>query len=69
MTLPQLEGVKRLAAWSNEPGAAIWSAAVAPRRLSDGLTRIEGALLGQPLKNQLRWSFNEVGELHWACAA
>lgn len=69
VTLPQLEGVKRLAAWSNEPGAAIWSATVAPRRLSDGLTRIEGALLGQPLKNQLRWSFNEAGNLHWACAA
>ena len=33
VTLPQLEGVKRLARWSDTPSAAIWSATVAPRRV------------------------------------
>jgi N-acetylglucosamine-6-phosphate deacetylase len=69
VTLPQLEGVRRLACWSGEPGAAIWSATVAPRRLSDGGTGVEDALLGKPLKEQLRWSRQAAGDLHWACAA
>ena len=69
VTLPQLEGVRRLARWSGEPSAAIWSATVAPRRLSDGGTGVEDALLGKPLKEQLRWSRQAAGDLHWACGA
>ena len=68
VTLPQLEGVKRLAAWSGEPGAAIWSATVAPRRVIDSEASLEPSLIGCSLKELLRWSQTD-GELHWACAA
>ena len=68
VTLPQLEGVKRLARWSDHPGAAIWSATVAPRRVIAQAQSIEEALIGQSLHDQLRWSRQEE-ELHWECAA
>ena len=35
VTLPQLEGVKRLARWSDAPSAAIWSATVASHPAGD----------------------------------
>ena len=68
VTLPQLDGVKRLARWSGHPGAAIWSATVAPRRVIGNAQTIEDALVGQPLGRQLRWSM-KGSELHWRCAA
>ena len=68
MTLPQLEGVKRLATWSGAAGAAIWGATVAPRRVIGTAGTLNDALLGQQLTNLLRWSQRE-GELHWGCAA
>lgn len=68
VTLSQLEGVKRLAAWSGEPGAAIWSATVAPRRVIGEAESIADALIGRPLKQLLRWNQSEE-DLHWACAA
>ena len=68
VTLPLLEGVKRLARWSGHPGAAIWSATVAPRRVIALAQSIEEALIGQPLSHQLRWSKPEE-DLHWECAA
>ena len=68
VTLPQLEGVKRLATWSCEPGAAIWSATVAPRRVIQSDATLANALIGRSLSELLRWSQND-GELHWACAA
>ena len=68
VTLPQLEGVKRLARWSDHPGAAIWSATVAPRRVIGRAQTIEAALIGQPLDRQLRWSM-KGSELDWGCAA
>ena len=68
VTLPLLEGVKRLARWSGHPGAAIWSATVAPRRVIAQAQSIEEALIGQPLSHQLRWSKPEE-DLHWECAA
>ena len=68
VTLPQLEGVKRLAAWSREPGAAIWSATVAPRRVIQSDAGLAQTLIGQSIKELLRWSLRD-GELQWACAA
>ena len=68
VTLPQLEGVKRLALWSGAPGAAIWSATVAPRRAMGRVETVPDALIGQPLTQLLRWS-QPSGRLHWACAA
>ena len=69
VTLPQLEGVKRLARWSNHGSAAIWSATVAPRGLINGLTVIDNALIGKPLSALLRWHQTEQGDLDWSCAA
>ena len=68
VTLPQLEGVKRLARWSGHPGAAIWNATVAPRRVIGDATGCMDALIGRPLTQLLRWR-QEDGDLHWACAA
>jgi N-acetylglucosamine-6-phosphate deacetylase len=69
VTLPQLEGVKRLAHWSREVGPAIWSATVAPRRVIHIADGIQEALIGQPLSQLLRWTQNDAGDLHWADAA
>ena len=68
VTLPQLEGVKRLALWSGASSAAIWSATVAPRRVMGTADTVPDALIGQPLTRLLRWS-QHVGKLQWACAA
>ena len=68
VTLPQLDGVKRLARWSGDPGAAIWGATVAPRRVIGKAQTIDEALIGQPLTDQLRWTLAGE-ELHWGCAA
>ena len=67
VTLPQLDGVKRLARWSCQP-AAIWSATVAPRLVIGKAQSINEALIGQPLTDQLRWTLAGE-ELHWGCAA
>ena len=69
VTLPQLEGVKRLARWSEAPSAAIWSATVAPRRVIGTTQTIEDALIGQRLADLLRWNQAPDGELSWHCAA
>ena len=69
VTLPQLEGVKRLARWSNHASAAIWSATVAPRGLINGLNGVDDALIGKPLSTLLRWHQSEQGDLDWSCAA
>ena len=68
VTLPQLEGVKRLARWSGAPSAAIWSATVAPRQVLADTPSIQDALIGRSLNDLLRWTMAE-GELHWSCAA
>ena len=69
VTLPQLEGVKQLARWSEAPSAAIWSATVAPRRVIGTTQTIEDALIGQRLADLLRWNQAPDGELSWHCAA
>lgn len=68
VTLPQLEGVKRLASWNGEPGAAIWGATVAPRRVIGAADSIEDALIGKPLNTLLRWSQSRSGNLTWQSA-
>ena len=68
VSLPQLEGVKRLAQWSGEPGAAIWCATVAPRRVIGDATSTADALLGKAMPELLRWHQSDE-DLHWACAA
>lgn len=69
VTLPQLEGVKRLARWSKDGSAAIWSATVAPRGLINGTSGVDDALIGKPLSALLRWHQPEQGDLDWSCAA
>ena len=68
VTLPQLEGVKRLATWSGDAGAAIWGATMAPRRVIGTAETLEDALVGQPLMHLLRWGKREA-ELQWTRAA
>ena len=54
VTLPQLEGVKRLARWSGQPAAAIWNATVAPEMIANAQSI--NSLIGQPLNTLLRWN-------------
>ena len=69
VTLPLLEGVKRLASWSDRPGAAIWSATVAPRQTIGLANDLRDSLIGQPLNSLLRWSQSSSGNLTWQSAA
>jgi len=64
VTLPLLEGVRRLARWSGEPGAAIAAATVLPRRVLGDRRRSRELLLGKPLAATLRWHEGADG-LHW----
>ncbi|MCB4376622.1 MULTISPECIES: N-acetylglucosamine-6-phosphate deacetylase [unclassified Synechococcus] len=59
VTLPQLEGVKRLARWSDAPSAAIWSATVAPRIAIQTSRSCVDALLGRSIQDLLRWSIDQ----------
>ncbi|MDM7952433.1 MAG: N-acetylglucosamine-6-phosphate deacetylase [Cyanobium sp. CZS 25K] len=64
VSLPLLEGVRRLAGWSGQTPAAIAAATLAPRRLLGEHRPLEQLLLGQPLGNTLRWSAAN-GDLRW----
>lgn len=67
VTLPQLEGVKRLSRWSAEPSAAIWSATVSPRiTIQDSRSTID-ALLGRSMQDLLRWN-GDHEKLCWRSA-
>ena len=68
VTLPQLEGVKRLAQWTNEPGAAIWSATVAPRIAIQANHSTADALGGRSIQDLLRWHLDHT-TLGWRNAA
>ena len=69
-SLPLLEGCKRLARWSGEPSAAIWSATMKPRHLFGKVLITNEYLVGKSLKELLRWQFNfEDYELSWQRAA
>lgn len=64
VTLPLLEGVRRLVSWGVPAGQAIAAATLTPRRvLGDRRTAAE-LLVGQPLSNTLRWS-QAGGALSW----
>jgi len=67
VTLPLLEGARRLAAWSGEPGRAIAAATVLPRRVLGDHRSCRELLLGRPLGHSLRWSQGQAG-LSW-CGA
>jgi N-acetylglucosamine-6-phosphate deacetylase len=64
VTLPLLEGVKRLARWSAHPSAAIHAATVAPRKVLNAEATFQ--LLGRPLNELLRWHWDsETKILSW----
>ncbi len=64
VSLPLLEGVRRLASWSGLVAASIVAATLAPRRLLGERRPLEQLLLGRPLGDTLRWSTAD-GSLHW----
>jgi N-acetylglucosamine-6-phosphate deacetylase len=71
VTLPLLEGVRRLAGWSGRPEWAIAAATVLPRRVLGERRPLQELLLGRPLGDCLRWSEGcEAGAgLNWRRAA
>ncbi|MFM7551202.1 MAG: N-acetylglucosamine-6-phosphate deacetylase [Cyanobacteriota bacterium] len=64
VTLPLLEGVKRLASWGAAPERAIAAATVLPRRLLGDDRSVEQVLVGTPLRETLRWHEGPTG-LQW----
>ena len=67
VTLPLLEGVRRLAAWSGEPARAIAAATVHPRRVLGDARSCRELLLGRPLGHCLRWRPTASGLSWQAC--
>jgi N-acetylglucosamine-6-phosphate deacetylase len=68
VTLPLLEGVRRLARWGAPAEQAIAAATLTPRRvLGDGRSAAE-MLVGLPLSEALRWSLTRE-RLSWRRAA
>ena len=64
VTLPLLEGVKRLASWGSHPVAAIHAATVAPRKVLNSKATFQ--LMGCPLNRLLRWHWDsETKVLSW----
>jgi N-acetylglucosamine-6-phosphate deacetylase len=68
VTLPLLEGVRRLARWGGRPEQAIAAATVQPRRVLGEQRPLEELLLGTPLEETLRWHADGE-ELRWSRAA
>ncbi|QPN60408.1 amidohydrolase family protein [Synechococcus sp. CBW1002] len=68
VTLPLLEGVRRLASWSGRPEQAIAAATVSPRRVLGDERSVETMLVGTPLGEALRWHQDGTG-LAWRRAA
>ncbi len=64
VTLPLLEGVRRLARWTGEPARAIAAATVLPRRVLGDDRSLDQMLLGMPLAETLRWQEGPAG-LSW----
>jgi N-acetylglucosamine-6-phosphate deacetylase len=71
VTLPLLEGARRLAGWSGRPEWAIAAATVLPRHVLGDRRPVQELLVGRRLVDCLRWSQRgEGGEgLHWQRAA
>jgi N-acetylglucosamine-6-phosphate deacetylase len=68
VTLPLLEGARRLAHWSGRPDWAIAAATVLPRQALGERRPLPSLLLGRPLADCLRWRDGDGG-LHWRRAA
>jgi N-acetylglucosamine-6-phosphate deacetylase len=64
VTLPLLEGVRRLAGWGGLEREAITAATLAPRRVLGESRPLESLLPGRPLRDCLRWRSTE-GVLRW----
>jgi N-acetylglucosamine-6-phosphate deacetylase len=68
VTLPLLEGVRRLADWGGRPGEAIAAATVHPRQVLGERRPLPELLRGRPLAACLRWHQGSGG-LSWQHAA
>ena len=68
VTLPLLEGVRRLALWSGRPERAIAAATLLPRHVLGDRRSAAEMLVGMPLRETLRWSGNSQA-LRWQRAA
>jgi N-acetylglucosamine-6-phosphate deacetylase len=64
VTLPLLEGVRRLASWGVPADQAIAAATITPRRVLGDQRNAAELLVGLPLGETLRWSL-EAGTLSW----
>jgi N-acetylglucosamine-6-phosphate deacetylase len=64
VTLPLLEGVRRLASWGVPAEQAIAAATLTPRRVLGDRRSATELLLGRPLGDTLRWSASTDG-LSW----
>jgi N-acetylglucosamine-6-phosphate deacetylase len=56
VTLPLLEGVRRLASWGVPPEQAIAAATITPRRVLGEDRNLPQMLVGTPLVETLRWN-------------
>ncbi|MFM8525172.1 MAG: N-acetylglucosamine-6-phosphate deacetylase [Cyanobacteriota bacterium] len=61
VTLPLLEGVRRLGRWSGESSRAIAAATVLPRRVLGDRRDVRGLLTGRRLEHCLRWRAGSEG--------
>ncbi len=68
VTLPLLEGVRRLALWSGRPERAIAAATLLPRHVLGDRRSAAEMLVGMPLGETLRWSGHGQA-LRWQRAA
>jgi N-acetylglucosamine-6-phosphate deacetylase len=69
VTLPLLEGSRRLARWSGDADVAIWASTMAPRELL-GESLDDRCWIGAVLSNLLRWNWNDSEHrLNWRVAA
>ena len=68
VTLPLLEGVRRLAGWGAPPERAIAAATLTPRRVLGDHRDSAAMLVGTPLGETLRWRQGTAG-LGWRRAA
>jgi N-acetylglucosamine-6-phosphate deacetylase len=64
VTLPLLEGVRRLASWGAPAEQAIAAATLTPRRVLGDRRSATELLVGRPLGDTLRWSASTDG-LSW----
>ncbi|SBO44891.1 amidohydrolase family protein [Cyanobium sp. NIES-981] len=68
VTLPLLEGVRRLAGWGAAPEQAIAAATITPRRVLGDDRDTAAMLVGTPLNETLRWRQGSDG-LRWQRAS